>query len=175
MCSTLANPRLKKPWTTSHLTRPQSHFIWHLHCGIVTENGWAAERCHLLLCHQPFALPSGSCCTVHFLLSCADYPTLARWDKSFYKTVQFTYGGLSLVLGFLASPVTNWQGQSCRLLLRKAWSYGRGGLISLGIVFWFGNKGWRIISEVNNMWFGYWQVKVCRLRDKKVISRDYGR
>lgn len=27
------------------------------------------------------------------------------------------------------------------------------------------------MSEINNMWFGYWQVKVCRLKDKKVINR----
>lgn len=32
-----------------------------------------------------------------------------------------------------------------------------------------------MISEISDMWFGYWQVKVCRLRDKKVVSRDYGR
>ena len=32
-----------------------------------------------------------------------------------------------------------------------------------------------MISEINNTWFGYWQMKVCRLRDKKVVSSDYGR
>lgn len=32
-----------------------------------------------------------------------------------------------------------------------------------------------MISEVNSMWFGYWQVKVYRLRNKKAVNSGFGK
>lgn len=32
-----------------------------------------------------------------------------------------------------------------------------------------------MISKVNSVWFGYQQVKMYRLRNKKAVNRDFGK